>query len=125
MKSVGSAADRGPGREYDGADSQDRDTGVHRTFGEVRDMAQQRGEQGRGGLLIRGSDGRLFFMRDDAEAPIRLEEDLAERVNALLERQPPREISGLSPDLQKLLSDEFDIPWPSGIVVWWATRLPR
>lgn len=89
-------------------------------------MAQQSGGQGQGGLLIRGSDGSLWFMRDDAAAPVRLKDELAEKINSLLERQPPRELSGLSPDIQKLLSEEFGIPFPWGIIVWWSTRrLPR
>jgi hypothetical protein len=86
-------------------------------------MSQQRGEQG--GLLIRASDGSLWFMRDNAVAPVKLKEELTEKINSVLEKQPPREFSGIHPDIQKLLSDEFGIVFPWGIIVWWSTRLPR
>jgi hypothetical protein len=81
-------------------------------------MAQSRGEQGQGGLLIRGSDGSLWFMRNDAAAPVKLEEDLAKSITSLLGKQPPQELSGLNPDAQKLLGEAFDIPDFWGIIVW-------
>ena len=88
-------------------------------------MAQQRGEQGQGGLLIRGADGSLWLMRDDAAAPVKLEEDLAEKISGLLEQQPGREFSGLSPEAQEILSEEFDIPISWGIIVWLSPRFRR
>jgi hypothetical protein len=82
-------------------------------------MAQSRGEQGQGGLLIRGADGSLWFMRNDAAAPVKLEPELAKEVTRLLEKQPPQELSGLNPAAQKLLGEEFGIPDFWGIIVWW------
>jgi hypothetical protein len=88
-------------------------------------MAQHRGEQGRGGLLIRGAGGGLWFIRDDATKPVKVRPAVAKKINSFLERHPQRQISGLSPDIQKLLSEQFELPDWWGIIVWWATRLPR
>ena len=45
-------------------------------------MAEERGEE-HGGLLIRGADGSLWFMRDDAVAPVRLEDDVATNLDRI------------------------------------------
>ena len=78
-------------------------------------MAQQ---HGRGGLLIRGSDGSLWLVTPGAKAPEKLKEDLAERINSALGREPQPQISGLSPAVQKILS-EAGIVGPDGIIIWW------
>jgi hypothetical protein len=88
-------------------------------------MAQPRGKKGRGGLLIRGADGSLWFMSDDANEPVKVKDDLAKRIDGLLERQAPRQISGVSPDIQKLLGEQFNLPDFWGIIIWWSTRLPQ
>jgi len=117
---VRGATDARVGREYDGDHSLDRELAFTARFGEVGDMAQQRGGQGRAGLLIRASDGSLWLMRDGAAAPEKLKEDVAEKINHLLSRrESQRQISGSSPDVQKILREDLGIGEPDGIIIWW------
>lgn len=87
-------------------------------------MAQQRGEE-HGGLLIRGADGSLWFMRDDATEPVRLEDDVAKDLDRFLEEGTQAQFSGLSPEAIEILRKRFaNLPmW--GAIIWRATRLPR
>jgi hypothetical protein len=83
-------------------------------------MAQHSGGQGRAGLLIRASDGSLWLMRDGAAAPEKVKEDVAKKINHLLTRaESHRQISGSSPDVQKILREDLDIVEPDGIIIWW------
>jgi hypothetical protein len=92
---------------------------------EVRDMAEHRGEEVHDGLLIRGSDGSLWFMRDDAKEPERLGGDLADSIRDLLDEEQHGEFTGLPPRVQELLSDRLHLKVTSGIVFWRTTRPPR
>jgi hypothetical protein len=88
-------------------------------------MARQKGDQSQGGLLISGSDGSLWFFGDDAEAPVRLPDDLKNSINPLLEREQYREFSGLPPEVQRILKERFGIPAPSGVVHVRTQRPPK
>jgi hypothetical protein len=88
-------------------------------------MAQERGQGQHDGFLIEGADGSLWFMRDDANAPVQLRGEVLRRISELLEREPQRELSGLSPEVVKILAAEFGpiVPW--GALHLRTRRLPR
>ena len=90
-------------------------------------MPDQEGEEQHDGLLIRGADGRLFFMRDDANEPVevKLEEDIAEDINSQLDEAGHGEFTGLPPGVQDVLRDKLHLKVTSGIVFFRTTRPPR
>jgi hypothetical protein len=87
-------------------------------------MPEHEPKTGHTGLLMRGSDGSLWFMSSDAKAPVKLKAEVTESINRSLKREPRREISGLSPEVQKILKDQAGIPEPDGIIIVWGPWPP-
>jgi hypothetical protein len=79
---------------------------------------------GHTGLLMRGSDGSLWFMSYDAKKPVKLKPEVTESINRSLKREPRREIGGLSPAVQKILKDQAGILEPDGIISVWGNWPP-
>jgi len=87
-------------------------------------MAQDKGAEEHDGLLIQGADGSLWFMRDDANAPVRVPEEVVRRIKELQEEDGPQ-FSGLSPRALAILREEFPgLGW-WGALFWRTTRLRR
>jgi len=50
---------------------------------EAKGMNQPAGTTGHQGVLVRGADGSLWFMRDDWNAPKRLDQATTDKINQL------------------------------------------
>lgn len=71
-------------------------------------MAEKSSETEHGGILIRGADGSLWFMRDDADAPVRVSSELSEKINSLLEPETAQLLSfPLNEEAVEALASEF------------------
>jgi len=90
-------------------------------------MAQKGGTEPRGGILMRGASGHLFFLRDGDDEPTRLSEDIAESISGALEREPPGELLSFPASVQvreALEREVGELPfW--GVIIWWGRRLRR
>jgi len=64
-------------------------------------------------------------MRDDAVAPVRLEDDVATNLDRFLEQETQAEFSGLSPEAIEILRKRFPELHMWGAIIWRGIRLPR
>ena len=90
-------------------------------------MAQKGGVEPRGGILMRGAKGRLFFMRDGDEAPKELSAELENRVRSALKGEPPGELLSFpaSEQVRQALETEVGALPFWGVIIWWGRTLSR
>jgi hypothetical protein len=91
-------------------------------------MAQESGGgEERGGLLIEGAEGYLWFIRPDGDEPVRLDENDTRRIKEALKDFEVKQFSEVLPQgAQKILADLFGDDLPSfGAFFWRGSRLPR
>jgi hypothetical protein len=90
-------------------------------------MAEKGSSEQRGGILMRGASGHLFFMRDGDDEPRRLSDAVAAELTGALEREPPGELLSFpaSERVREALEREVgELPfW--GVIIWWGRRLRR
>jgi hypothetical protein len=94
-------------------------------------MAAKGAEPKHHGALIRGATGDLWFLRDDSELPVRVEDmitnrDVWKRLNDLLPKGPEEQLLtvGLPQEVNDILEDIFGpLFWCIGFLT--AQRLKR
>jgi len=90
-------------------------------------MAQRGGSEQRGGILIRGASGHLFFMRDGDDEPRRLSAEIAAKITGALGREPSGELLSFPANervIEALEGEVGELPfW--GVIIWGGRRLSR
>ena len=90
-------------------------------------MAEKGGSEQRGGILIRGASGHLFFMRDGDDEPRRLSSEVEARITGALAREPSGELLSFPANervIEALEGEVGELPfW--GVIIWWGRRLSR
>jgi hypothetical protein len=85
-------------------------------------MSPPGGAAGHRGILFRGADGSLWFIRDDSTAPVQLDPALANQINTLLGPQSKWTNPPLSPAVIALLDPQFGpLVQPDGVIHHCAT----
>jgi hypothetical protein len=69
------------------------------------------------GILFRGADGSLWFIRDDAKAPVKLDQAMTTQINQLLGSQSQWVNPPLSPAVIAILEARFGLLiQPDGVI---------
>lgn len=85
-------------------------------------MNQPGGGAGHKGILFRGADGSLYFIRDDANKPVKLSPAMTAQINALLGAQSQWVNPPLTPAVMTILNTKFGpLIQPDGVVHHGAT----
>jgi hypothetical protein len=89
-------------------------------------MKQQGGDSGHLGILLRGADGSLWFMRDDSNGPEKVDEDTAEQINRLMGRKYEEKLVSypLSDAVIGILNAAYGPIQPHGVIHGCATQRP-
>lgn len=89
-------------------------------------MEQKGGRAEHGGIIIRGATGELWFMRDDFDAPRKVEDpDLLKRLSGFLDRQAEQQQFGFPLPDEIMDGVEAAFGPVIGVVHYQASRLNR
>jgi hypothetical protein len=76
------------------------------------------GGAGHNAILFRGANGSLWFMRDDANAPVKVDRSTTAQINAAMGPLPPGQwiTSTLNPAVIAILNTKYGPIQPDGVI---------
>jgi hypothetical protein len=76
---------------------------------------------GHQGVLFRGANGSLWFLRDDANAPVKLNAAMTKQITAILCAQSQWQNPPVGPPVIAILDPQFGPLEPDGVIHHCAT----